>query len=125
MKGLHASAHLSRSEHFSIYSLHAYVAGEEGPSLMGLEDLAMFRALPTATIFYPSDGVSTEKAVELAATARVREVLSSIDVQFRLPFFTLYIVPLTKRVCATSAQAAKTVPSSTTAMKTSTWDKRR
>uniref|UniRef100_A0A1A8D9R6 Transketolase n=1 Tax=Nothobranchius kadleci TaxID=1051664 RepID=A0A1A8D9R6_NOTKA len=44
--------------------------GEEGPSLMGLEDMAMFRALPTATIFYPSDGVSTEKAVELAATTK-------------------------------------------------------
>lgn len=38
---------------------------------MGLEDMAMFRALPTATIFYPSDGVSTEKAVELAATTKV------------------------------------------------------
>lgn len=49
-----------------------YVTGEEGPSLMGLEDMAMFRALPTATIFYPSDGVSTEKAVELAATTRVK-----------------------------------------------------
>uniref|UniRef100_A0A8C4FGP5 transketolase n=1 Tax=Dicentrarchus labrax TaxID=13489 RepID=A0A8C4FGP5_DICLA len=44
--------------------------GEEGPSLMGLEDVAMFRALPTATIFYPSDGVSTEKAVEMAATTK-------------------------------------------------------
>ncbi|KAM3877794.1 transketolase [Diretmus argenteus] len=43
------------------------IPGEEGPSLMALEDMAMFRALPTATIFYPSDGVSTEKAVELAA----------------------------------------------------------
>ncbi|KAF0034892.1 hypothetical protein F2P81_012650 [Scophthalmus maximus] len=44
--------------------------GEEGPSLMGLEDMAMFRALPTATIFYPSDGVTTEKAVELAAITK-------------------------------------------------------
>ncbi|XP_034022386.1 transketolase [Thalassophryne amazonica] len=44
--------------------------GEEGPSMMGLEDIAMFRALPTSTIFYPSDGVSTEKAVELAANAK-------------------------------------------------------
>ncbi|TKS71389.1 Transketolase [Collichthys lucidus] len=45
-------------------------AGEEGPSVMGLEDMAMFRALPTATIFYPCDGVSTEKAVELAASTK-------------------------------------------------------
>uniref|UniRef100_H2UA73 Transketolase n=1 Tax=Takifugu rubripes TaxID=31033 RepID=H2UA73_TAKRU len=44
--------------------------GEEGPSLMGLEDMAMFRAIPTATILYPSDGVSTEKAVELAACTK-------------------------------------------------------
>ncbi|XP_046971982.1 transketolase [Vanessa cardui] len=44
--------------------------GEDGPSQMGLEDLAMFRAVPTATIFYPSDAVSTERAVELAANTR-------------------------------------------------------
>lgn len=42
---------------------------------MGLEDLAMFRAIPTATVFYPSDGVSTEKAVELAANTKVSVVL--------------------------------------------------
>lgn len=41
--------------------------GEDGPSQMALEDLAMFRAIPTATIFYPSDAVSTERAIELAA----------------------------------------------------------
>ncbi|KAM7412267.1 hypothetical protein PAMA_021967 [Pampus argenteus] len=45
-------------------------SGEDGPSQMGLEDLAMFRAIPTATVFYPSDGVSTEKAVELAANTK-------------------------------------------------------
>uniref|UniRef100_A0AAX7UWB2 transketolase n=1 Tax=Astatotilapia calliptera TaxID=8154 RepID=A0AAX7UWB2_ASTCA len=44
--------------------------GEDGPSQMGLEDLAMFRAIPAATVFYPSDGVSTEKAVELAANTK-------------------------------------------------------
>lgn len=48
------------------------MTGEDGPSLMGLEDMAMFRALPTATIFYPSDGVSAEKAVELAANTKVK-----------------------------------------------------
>jgi transketolase len=30
---------------------------------MGLEDLAMFRAIPEAVIFYPSDAVSTERVV--------------------------------------------------------------
>ncbi|XP_046429487.1 transketolase-like protein 2 isoform X2 [Neodiprion fabricii] len=44
--------------------------GEDGPSQMGLEDLAMFRAIPGATIFYPSDAVSTERAVELAANTK-------------------------------------------------------
>lgn len=44
--------------------------GEDGPSQMALEDLAMFRAIPTATIFYPCDPVSTERAVELAAQTK-------------------------------------------------------
>ncbi|KAG9260672.1 transketolase [Astyanax mexicanus] len=43
---------------------------EDGPAHMGLEDMSMFRTLPTATVFYPSDGVSTEKAVELAANTK-------------------------------------------------------
>ncbi|XP_054724650.1 LOW QUALITY PROTEIN: transketolase-like [Uloborus diversus] len=41
--------------------------GEDGPSQMGLEDLAVFRSLPGSTVFYPSDAVSTERACELAA----------------------------------------------------------
>ncbi|XP_065096995.1 transketolase [Paramisgurnus dabryanus] len=45
-------------------------SGEHGPAYMGLEDMAIFRAIPTATIFYPSDAVSTEKAVELAANTK-------------------------------------------------------
>lgn len=44
--------------------------GEDGPSQMALEDLAMFRAIPGATVFYPSDAVSTERAVELAANTK-------------------------------------------------------
>jgi transketolase len=43
--------------------------GEDGPSQMGLEDLAMFRAIPGSVILYPSDAVSTERCVELAASA--------------------------------------------------------
>lgn len=42
---------------------------------MALEDLAMFRAIPTCTVFYPSDGVSTERAVELAANTKVSVVI--------------------------------------------------
>lgn len=46
-------------------------SGEDGPSQMALEDLAMFRAVPNCTIFYPSDAVSTEYAVFLAANTQV------------------------------------------------------
>ena len=34
---------------------------------MALEDFAMFRAVATSTCFYPSDAVSCERAIELAA----------------------------------------------------------
>ncbi|XP_077134349.1 transketolase [Ranitomeya variabilis] len=44
--------------------------GEDGASQMALEDLSMFRVVPSATVFYPSDAVSTEKAVELAANRK-------------------------------------------------------
>ena len=46
------------------------VTGEDGPSQMALEDLAMFRTIPDCTVFYPSDAVSTERAVELAANVK-------------------------------------------------------
>jgi transketolase len=41
--------------------------GEDGPSQMGLEDLAMFRTLFDAVVLCPSDAVSTEHLVEAAA----------------------------------------------------------
>lgn len=44
--------------------------GEDGPSQMALEDIAMFRAIPGATVFYPSDATSCERAVELAANTK-------------------------------------------------------
>jgi transketolase len=44
--------------------------GEDGASQMALEDLAMFRAIPGSTVFYPSDAVSCERAVELAANTK-------------------------------------------------------
>uniref|UniRef100_A0A8C0QPC9 transketolase n=1 Tax=Chelonoidis abingdonii TaxID=106734 RepID=A0A8C0QPC9_CHEAB len=44
--------------------------GEDGPSQMALEDIAMFRAIPGCTVFYPSDAVSTERAVCLAANTK-------------------------------------------------------
>ncbi|XP_019519834.1 PREDICTED: transketolase-like protein 1 isoform X1 [Hipposideros armiger] len=44
--------------------------GENSLSQMALEDLAMFRAIPNCTIFYPSDAISTEHAVFLAANTK-------------------------------------------------------
>ncbi|MGH9394080.1 MAG: transketolase C-terminal domain-containing protein, partial [Terriglobales bacterium] len=41
--------------------------GEDGGSQMGLEDLSLFRALPDSVVLYPSDAVSTWRAVELVA----------------------------------------------------------
>jgi transketolase len=47
---------------------HAGVSiGEDGPSQMALEDLAMMRAQPNMTVLYPCDAVSTERLVALAA----------------------------------------------------------
>jgi transketolase len=47
---------------------HAGVAiGEDGPSQMGLEDIAMFRTILDGVVLYPADAVSTEKLVEEAA----------------------------------------------------------
>jgi transketolase len=41
--------------------------GEDGPSQMALEDLAIMRAIVGANVLYPSDAVATEKLVEQAA----------------------------------------------------------
>ncbi len=60
-------AAISRSN-LNLVGSHCGVSiGEDGPSQMALEDLAMFRAIPTATVLYPSDAVSTERLVEAMA----------------------------------------------------------
>ena len=47
---------------------HAGVSiGEDGPSQMGLEDLAMFRTILNGVVLYPADAISTERLVEEAA----------------------------------------------------------
>ncbi len=47
---------------------HAGVSiGEDGPSQMALEDLAMMRGVPGCAVLYPCDGVSSERLVEAAA----------------------------------------------------------
>jgi transketolase len=50
---------------------HAGVSiGEDGPSQMALEDLAMMRAIEGSTVLYPSDAIATEHAVRLSAEHR-------------------------------------------------------
>ena len=44
--------------------------GEDGPSQMGLEDLAMMATQPGVTVLYPSDAVSMYRLVETAAAHR-------------------------------------------------------
>jgi transketolase len=47
---------------------HAGVSiGEDGPSQMALEDLAMARGVPNCTVFYPCDAMSTHRLMALAA----------------------------------------------------------
>jgi len=60
-------AAISRA-HIRLSGSHAGVSiGEDGPSQMALEDLAMMRAVHGSTVLYPSDGVSTAKLVALMA----------------------------------------------------------
>lgn len=41
--------------------------GQDGPSQMGLEDIAMFRSIRESVVLYPSDAVATDKLVNLMA----------------------------------------------------------
>jgi transketolase len=58
----------SRPPHLVLCGSHAGVSiGEDGPSQMALEDLAMLRAVIGTTVLYPCDAVSGERVVETAA----------------------------------------------------------
>jgi transketolase len=60
----------SRPAHLILCGSHCGVSiGEDGPSQMGLEDLAMFRALIDSTVLYPADAVAAEKLTAAAAAA--------------------------------------------------------
>jgi transketolase len=74
---------------------HAGVSiGEDGPSQMALEDLALCRAQPNIAVLYPCDAVSTERLVTLMAyhpgpaymrTSRPKtEVIYSVDDTFAI-----------------------------------------
>lgn len=50
---------------------HAGVSiGEDGPSQMGLEDLALFRTVHGSTVLYPADAYAAERLTEDALNAR-------------------------------------------------------
>jgi transketolase len=60
-------AAISRSN-INLCGSHCGVSiGEDGPSQMALEDIAIFRAVHSSAVFYPSDAVSAERLVETMA----------------------------------------------------------
>jgi transketolase len=63
-------AGFSHPRHLILCGSHAGVSiGEDGPSQMALEDLAMMRPLFNTSVLYPSDAVCAEKLVFAAARA--------------------------------------------------------
>ena len=90
-------AAISRSN-INLCGSHCGVSiGEDGPSQMALEDLAMFRAVHGSAVFYPSDAMSTERLTETMArrsginylrTSRPKTtILYSKDEKFPVPGF--------------------------------------
>jgi transketolase len=90
-------AAISRSN-INLCGSHCGVSiGEDGPSQMALEDIAMFRAVYGSAVFYPSDAVSTERLTETMArrpginylrTSRPKApILYSQDEKFPVPGF--------------------------------------
>jgi transketolase len=92
-------AAISRSN-INLCGSHCGVSiGEDGPSQMALEDLAMFRAVHGSTVLYPSDAVSTERLTETMArrgginylrTSRPKTpILYKTDEKFPIPGFKI------------------------------------
>ena len=60
-------AAISRSN-INLCGSHCGVSiGEDGPSQMTLEDIAIFRAVHSSTVLYPGDAISTERLTETMA----------------------------------------------------------
>lgn len=90
-------AAVSRSN-LSLCGSHCGVSiGEDGPSQMGLEDIANFRAVNGSQVLYPSDAISAERLTEYMArtdgitylrTSRPKTpILYSKDEKFPVPGF--------------------------------------
>lgn len=97
---------------------HAGVSiGEDGPSQMGLEDIAMFRSLANSVVLYPSDAVSAEKLVEEAVRqigiVYLRTTRSATPILYRpeeaFPVGGSKTLRSDKRDCATLVAAGITV----------------
>jgi transketolase len=110
-------AAISRS-HLKLCGSHCGVSiGEDGPSQMGLEDLAMFRAIPGATVLYPSDAVSADRLTEalarlpgigyLRTTRPKTPVLYSAEEKFPVPGFK--VLRESPKDCATIIAAGITL----------------
>jgi transketolase len=90
-------AAISRSN-INLCGSHCGVSiGEDGPSQMALEDIAIFRAVHSSAVFYPSDAISAERLTETMArrpginylrTSRPKTpILYSKDEKFPIPGF--------------------------------------
>lgn len=90
-------AAISRSN-INLCGSHCGVSiGEDGPSQMALEDIAIFRAVHRSTVLYPSDAISTERLTETMAgraginylrTSRPKfAILYAKDDKFPIPGF--------------------------------------
>jgi transketolase len=87
--------------------------GEDGPSQMALEDIAMFRAINDSVVFYPADAVSTERLVESMArrpginylrTSRPKfPILYSINEKFPYPGFKVLVKSAQDKVTVVGA----------------------
>ena len=90
-------AAISRSN-INLCGSHCGVSiGEDGPSQMALEDIAIFRAVHSSAVLYPGDAISTERLTETMArraginylrTSRPKfPILYSKDETFPIPGF--------------------------------------
>jgi transketolase len=90
-------AAISRSN-INLCGSHCGVSiGEDGPSQMALEDIAIFRAVHSSAVLYPSDAISAERLTETMArrpginylrTSRPKTpILYSKDEKFPIPGF--------------------------------------
>jgi transketolase len=97
---------------------HAGVSiGEDGPSQMALEDLALMRAVPNCTVLYPCDAVSAERlVVEMGAANGLAYMRTSrpktpviYDVNERFPLGGSKVLRQSDADVATVATAGVTV----------------